>query len=325
MANHITDLLNIWEHSKSTQNWVLATIIETEGSSYRKAGAMMFINDLGQYFGLLSGGCLEADIMRQARKCWDTGNNRTIEYDMREEEDLAWQLGLGCGGRVKILLQPIAQDNQFLSLGEMKSALEEGRSVQYSQEISETTPKNHLVSSVEAESVGCFVSEHKPQIRLGVFGGGVDARPLVAMAHNLGWQVYLVDHRTGYAREQYFPGCKAIIKNNLEDLADEAWLQKLDAAVILNHNVDMDGQSLALLQHSSAKYIGMLGPTHRTERVYESVGMTKNDLRKPLFNPIGLDLGGELPESIALSILSEIHGILHQSSMSSLNESISQK
>ena len=111
MANRITQLLTYWSEDRDKHLWVLATIIQTDGSSYRKAGAMMLINDMGQYFGLLSGGCLESDIMRQARRCWDNLQNRIIEYDMREEEDLAWQLGIGCGGMGKIFLQAVHAAN----------------------------------------------------------------------------------------------------------------------------------------------------------------------------------------------------------------------
>ena len=91
MANHLHHLLEHWYEKRDELDWVLATIIGTEGSSYRKSGAMMMINSLGQYHGLLSGGCLESDIMRQARRCWDNQKSRMIQYDMREEEDLAWQ------------------------------------------------------------------------------------------------------------------------------------------------------------------------------------------------------------------------------------------
>ena len=116
MANHFQQILKIWFPERDNHNWVLASIVGTEGSSYRKIGAQMLINDLGQYFGLLSGGCLESDIMVQARRCWDSNHNRIIQYDMREEEDLAWKLGIGCGGLVRILLQPVHALNGYLSL-----------------------------------------------------------------------------------------------------------------------------------------------------------------------------------------------------------------
>ena len=166
MANRLNQLLKQWQSSRNTQKWVLATIIETDGSSYRKPGAMMMINDLGQYYGLLSGGCLESDIMLQARRCWDSGRNRIVEYDMREEEDLAWKLGIGCGGMVRILLQPVDEHNQYLQLGELYSLLENNKSAEYGQVVHEKAPQNILreasVDAVLEHEAGVFKQLLKP-------------------------------------------------------------------------------------------------------------------------------------------------------------------
>lgn len=330
MANHIWDLLSQWEPEKDQLEWVLATIVETEGSSYRKPGAMMLINSLGQYCGLLSGGCLEADIMRQARKCWESLENLIIEYDMREEDDLAWQLGLGCGGRVKILLQPICTQNNYLELIAMKQALDSGHCIQYQQDISASAPQNTLILQVPEQACSddgsqysqppshhlqtVFSSIHKPPISLAVFGGGVDARPVVEMAATLGWHVYLIDHRTGYARDKYFSGCKQIIRQQPDELSDVVWKSHIRAAVIMTHNINLDAQALKFVQSSNAEYVGLLGPQHRTERVLDALQMTRSDLVKPLCNPMGLNIGGELPESIALSVISEIHKFIYGAS-----------
>jgi len=149
MANRISQLLSHWTDNRDKHLWVLATIIETDGSSYRKAGAMMLINDMGQYFGLLSGGCLESDIMRQARRCWDNQKNRIIEYDMREEEDLAWQLGIGCGGMVRILLQPVHIDNNYLKLDDLNRCLDQRQKTEYHQQVDEGFPVNKVLPLVD--------------------------------------------------------------------------------------------------------------------------------------------------------------------------------
>lgn len=357
MANHISDILSIWFPLKDEQDWVLASIIETEGSSYRKAGAIMLINDLGQYFGLLSGGCLESDIMRHARYCMQSGSDKIIEYDMRDDADLAWQLGLGCGGRVKILLQPVGQNNQYLNLPVLLDALKSGQEKYYAHDLSGASQNYVVSSSTElVDPTAYFLSFHQPQVALAVFGGGVDARPLVALAVNMGWEVYLIDHRSAYAREPYFPGCKAIIRQPCDEIRhvlvqepahknghnneqvneqetlrgkeqstvkqssqqagheekmnDMAWLQRFNAAVVMTHNVEQDAAALAVIEKSAAKYVGLLGPTHRTERVFDVLKMAVSDYQKPLWNPMGLALGGELPESIALSVISEIHQTL---------------
>ena len=323
MANRISQLLRHWSENRDKHLWVLATIIQTDGSSYRKAGAMMLINDMGQYFGLLSGGCLESDIMRQARRCWDNQQNRIIEYDMREEEDLAWQLGIGCGGMVRILLQPVHIDNNYLKLDELNSCLEQRQNAEYHQQIDEGMPLNkvlpvvHNLQTVAATIqnnglVDVFVQQLKPAPLLAVFGAGVDAKPVVSIAAELGWQVILIDPRVGYAKVEYFTKASQIVRESFEQLHDATWLNQIDVALVLTHNIKLDAAALKLVQNSSAKYVGLLGPTHRTDRVLDIATLTRNDLTKPLANPVGLRVGGELPESIALSMLAEAHAVLEE-------------
>lgn len=324
MANRLNQLLKNWLACKDSQKWVLATIIETDGSSYRKAGAMMMINDLGQYFGLLSGGCLESDIMLQARRCWESGHNRIIQYDMREEEDLAWQLGIGCGGMVKILLQPVSAANQYLSLDKLYQYLQNMQSCEYQQCIDQNWPENTLQLGVSGElssgpSGKCFRQIIKPAPHLAVFGGGGDARPVVAIALQLGWHVTLVDPRISYARRGQFDSAISIVRQPIDELGDTDWLKQIDMALIMTHNIKLDAQSLALVQCSSAVYVGMLGPLHRTERVLGQINLVRDELVKPLANPAGLRLGGELPESIALSMLAEAHACIEQADGQSIS------
>lgn len=320
MANSIAQLLALWSTQKDTMKWVLATIIETDGSSYRKAGAMMLFNDLGQYYGLLSGGCLESDIMRQARRCWDNGKNRIIEYDMREEEDLAWQLGIGCGGMVKILLQAVGATNDYLSLEKLHQLLLKRQYVYYRQAVDENFPKNAILKENDIDqfipglqrldAATSFNHKLSPPPLIAVFGGGVDAKPVATIAFEMGWQVLLVDPRVGYAKLEHFPTVLNIERGAIETLASKAWLQQISVAFVLTHNIKLDAQALSLLQNSSASYVGLLGPKHRTVRVLDTAGISMHELKKTLANPVGLKLGGELPESIALSMLAEAHAYL---------------
>ena len=106
----------------------MGTIIDTAGSAYRKAGARMFFNSDGQQLGLLSGGCLESDLLRQARMVMHSGRSKTVTYDMQDEDDIAWQLGIGCGGKVVIQLDQINAENQYLGLGKVYQVLQQGHS-----------------------------------------------------------------------------------------------------------------------------------------------------------------------------------------------------
>lgn len=329
MANHIVSLLENWFDQKDELDWVLATVIATEGSSYRKPGAMMLINSLGQYSGLVSGGCLESDIMRQSRKCWFDGAQRRLVYDMQDEDDIAWKLGIGCGGRVEILLQPVNCGNQYLQLPALLARLRQGETVYYSQSVDSTEavnqvnahmPQDFTSNQIYNESGSCrFIARHVPRIQLAIFGAGVDARPVAALADTLGWQVSLFDERQGYAKAGYFPDACLINKTPYNQLDAAEVLQQYDAVVIMNHNIRLDAAALQLVHKAAPAYTGILGPAHRTERVLQLAGLTPKDFTTWVASPAGLSLGGELPESVALSIITEIHARLHTCDASPLS------
>lgn len=322
MLNHLKHLLNKWYPQRDTMQWVLATIIATKGSSYRKPGAMMMINNLGQYHGMLSGGCLESDIMRQARRCWDSGLSKIIQYDMRDEDDIAWQLGIGCGGMVRILLQAVSSDNDYQQLCKLRNNINRHQDCYYNQILKEGCTTNSISFDLKNSKNEAACLSHKilAPVHLAVFGGGADAVPLVRLAASIGWQVSLYDPRTTYARASDFVSADLIVKESLATLNYREYLQNIDAAVIMTHNLELDAKALQLVQKSSATYTGLLGPEHRSDRVFSIAKLKKHQLDKPLANPIGLRLGGDLPESIALSIIAEIHAYLHKSDANSMGD-----
>ena len=311
MDNHLESLLTRWRTHKDKCQWILATVIETQGSAYRKAGAMMLINDLGQYYGLVSGGCLESDVMRHAMQCLETGRNKVVAYDMQDDNDISWQLGIGCGGLVKILLQPITQNNQYLLLEECLANLAQGKACDYLIDTRSETPNNTIVENCDyapSHIVKCHI---KPRIRLGIFGAGVDAIPVVNMAKTLGWHVTLFDERTSYARQSTFGQADVIVKHPFADLDTLSAVPQLDVAIVMSHNITLDGLALRFIQQLSCSYSGLLGPNHRTEKVLKKANLSVDDIQVPLFTPIGFDIGGELPESLALSMLSQAHAFMY--------------
>ncbi|MCJ8293672.1 MAG: XdhC family protein [Colwellia sp.] len=328
MSNRLKALLANWFTEKDSCQWVLASIIETQRSSYRKAGAMMFINSQGKSYGLLSGGCLEADLMRQAQKCWHKNTNIIVCYDMQDDSDIAWQLGIGCGGLVKVLLQPINSDNNYLELVTLKSQLDNRNACFYHIDTVNALGSCQSKNQVLSKPVNALepLIAIKPAPALVIFGGGLDAQPLVKMANTLGWYICLVDSRTSYARAAYFKEADVVINQDYTELEQSLMLPKADAIVIMHHNVSLDARALQLINSqvnlAEASYLGLLGPQHRTEQVLEQAGMNTADLPNKLMNklanPIGFDLGGELPESIALAILSQAHAAVEQASGQSL-------
>ncbi len=326
MSNRLNALLSTWFAQRDSCQWVLATIIETQRSSYRKPGAMMLINSLGQTFGLLSGGCLETDLMRQAQKCWLNKTNITVCYDMQDDSDIAWQLGIGCGGLVKVLVQPIDINNNYLDLQQLKTQVDNRTPCYYAVDTaircnianSSAATKNQVLTSNLSGDKNIFTITPAPA--LVIFGGGVDSQPLVCMAHTLGWLVCLVDSRTAYARTTYFKNADIIINADYTSLPTNPLIPKADAIVIMHHNISLDAKALQLTQTidrlSDAQYVGILGPQHRTKQVLTQVKLLSKNLPSKLSNklasPIGLDIGGDLPESIALAILAQAHAVIEK-------------
>jgi len=315
MRNQLSHMLSAWMASDADTDWVLGTVYRTEGSAYRKAGAMMLINSLGQQYGLLSGGCLESDIVRNARKAMQTGQALTLVYDSSDEEALAFQLGIGCGGTVYVMLQPLQPQND-LDLAAVARALQQRQSGFYHQKIGshEACFETGVVSSCAHSWIedGWLITPIRPEPHLLVVGGGIDAQPLTRIAHELGWRVSLVDPRPANARAEHFPTVTTRLRNLGAPLADFARQQRVDAAVLMSHNIELDACGLSDLHNTGLQHIALLGPRQRYHQVLEQAGLTEAALGCPVSGPAGFDIGGQLPESIALSILSECHAVLHQ-------------
>lgn len=330
MSNQLSHLLSHWYPHRNACEWVLGTVYKTEGPCYRKAGAMMLFNGQGQQFGMLSGGCLESDIQKHARRVMQDGRAITLCYDGSDEDDLSFQLGIGCGGTVHILLQPLSSENQFLMLDAVYLGLKDRRGGYFYQRIPDASGVvDGKLVVIDQLSKGCdspqaelvqekgevwLVTPICPPPHLLVAGGGLDARPVVTMAHELGWHVSLWDPRPANARREFFMGANNILRCSGQELATYVKQYSVDAAVLMAHNISLDAIALQSLQSTSLRYLALLGPVHRRKQVVEAAGVAESDFGIPLAGPAGLDLGAELPEGIALSILSEAHACLQQRS-----------
>nr|WP_067298703.1 XdhC/CoxI family protein [Marinobacterium profundum] len=337
MANDLSHLLQQWYPQRDSADWVLGTVYQTEGPCYRKPGATMLFNSLGQQFGLLSGGCLESDIHRHARQVMHSHKAMTLCYDGSDEDDLSYQLGIGCGGTVHILLQPIQAQQQYLQLDTLHQALAnrtggylyqripdaagqtESRFIATDASSETMTPASRLIMEAEQQ---WLVTRIRPAPHLLIAGGGLDARPLVAMAHQLGWHTSLWDPRPANGRREHFPTANRIIQTSVDGLADYARTEKVDAAVLMTHNIGLDAAALAALNSTPLHYCALLGPHHRRDQVLQAANLNEAQLATPVAGPAGLDIGAELPESIALAILAECHARLHQRSARSLSTSV---
>jgi xanthine dehydrogenase accessory factor len=225
-------------------------------------------------------------------------------------------------------LQPIQAANNYLNLGDIRDHLAEHAQGQYWQLVADNADaQSRWLGSGATEKPGLVTEENqtwlvtqiKPQPHILVLGGGVDAQPLVTMAKDLGWTVTLWDSRPANGRREYFLAADTLLDCPINSLIDTPAFTQWDAAVVMCHNLEMDAQAIKTLQASSVRYLALLGPIARQQQVLVLAGLRVENLRIPIAGPAGLDLGAELPEGIALSILAECHGVLQQANGVSLS------
>ena len=344
MHNQLSQQLKKWYPNRDQQLWVLGTLYHIEGPSYRKPGAMMLFNDLGEQYGLLSGGCLESDIQQHAAKVMASQQPKTLCYDANDEDDRSFLLGIGCGGKIYILLQPLSKDNNYLQLEQVMQALEQRCDSILLQKICDQSstaevefllPEDNAYSEVSAQLKGknallvkqgeqTWLANHiKPNLHLLVVGGGVDAQPLVQMALTLGWELTVCDPRPANARREHFMGANNILRCAPQALKQEALFSTFNAAIVMTHNLQLDADAIVALQESSVKYLALLGPEVRKQQVLALGGLKESQLTCAIAGPAGLRLGGELPEEIALSVLAECQAVIKQMDGLSISELLS--
>jgi xanthine/CO dehydrogenase XdhC/CoxF family maturation factor len=342
--------VNAFERWKSEdQPLVLATVIDTLGSTYSKTGQRMLLTGDGAYEGLVSGGCLEGDLAEHARAVLYTGKAQTVTYDMRDEADELWGLGAGCKGLIRLLLQRLDAEHEYEPFSSIAMRLTHGPHAGSVTVISSDDPAllpgaclindrtnngcwgvpethrsaldeicaRHITgeSSINSHDTGAgeftllFVPL-EPLPRVLVLGAGRDAEPIVTLASQLGWQVVVADHRAGSLEQGAFDEARTVCLVEPADLAASIDLTQFSAVIVMSHHLDTDRLYLEQLAGSSIEYIGLLGPTHRRERLLADLGETGKTLAPRLHGPVGLDIGANSPESIALALLAEIHAVL---------------
>ena len=339
----IPALLDFYRRHRGEESLVLATITATEGSTYRKPGAMMLISQQGDFEGMISGGCLEGDLLHHAAKVFSSGETAFVTYDMHADDDLVWSLGLGCDGVIHLMLQRLDRDDHFGFLEQLDvshrsrqatlvmlvtqavKGLPCGAFALVDQsDISVGNPflqkRLRVVASAwpawrfrtveleAAENGAVAIQVQMPaRTRVLICGAGPDAVPVARVLSELDWEIQIVDHRPAFAKGERFPPNCSVIQSRPERLAETVDLSEVDAVVIMSHQLENDSSYLGQVSAFDVPYIGVLGPRARRDRLRDMANC--GDLE--VHGPAGLDIGAELPASIALSIASEIHAVLN--------------
>ena len=361
------------------QACALATLVHVAGSSYRGVGARALALPDGDTIGLISGGCLEGDLLERAGEVLADGHARTVRYDSTAPEDALLGLGLGCNGVVDVLLERVqatdaAPAGRYLPL--LEQARRAGRrsalaTVYRSPEAGEVGTRLALVEEpaaaggpaggvraadafaagapvppeprphhfghlraalrdalihdlsalldggrshsaayqVEGAPVQVLLELVEPPLALTVCGAGPDAEPLVTLAANLGWAPVVFDHRAAFARPERFPGAARVATGAREEFAAAVPPRAGEVAVLMTHSYPTDLTYLEQLAPRDLRYIGVLGPRRRLERLLEELG-ERAPAAGALYGPAGLDIGADTPAEIALSIVAEIRAVL---------------
>ncbi|MEK5057494.1 hypothetical protein BK126_10845 [Paenibacillus sp. FSL H7-0326] len=304
---------------------VLATAVYVEGHAYRKQGATMLFAEQGLMYGSISPGCIETDLSLHAEYVMSTGCPQKIVYDMRPDDDLSWGENMGCGGLLHILLEPVdaALKQILLEMGGLLDrgiqvdlrrtcSADEGAirdySVQYIPHKDSESSKSHAkitshpsLAAQEWHSGGwLYTHTYTPKPRLIVIGAGNDSISVVRMAIASGFRVVVADWREALVSADRFPGAELLV-GFPNEIYRHLQITSQDYILLLSHHYPHERSFLELLSAASYTYLGILGSRTRTSRLIEGLPALPR-----LHAPVGLAIGSEGPEEIAIAIVAEL-------------------
>jgi xanthine dehydrogenase accessory factor len=299
---------------------VLATIIDVEGSAYKKEGSSMIFFEDGTRFGTISAGCLEEDLALKAAEVLKKETVTTVHYDMSDEDDLSWGQGAGCNGIISILLESI-DERLKTDLQKLKRYLSFNIPVLVFKKIGDLG--EYLFLPRHGEPFGWWDGEfpeeyyearsgmfqdqpifqhlYRPKPRLIIFGAGPDVKPLVSYAANIGFSVILCDWREEFCSKKNFPEADRFIVGFPKEILKKLRFLPTDFVIIISHHFQRDQEILLNLPVKKIGYIGVLGPKERTKRL-----LRDHEIPEWIHSPVGIPIGAKGPEEIAISVVAEL-------------------
>jgi xanthine dehydrogenase accessory factor len=279
----------------SAHAFALAVVVATEGSTYRKPGAVALVAAGGRRVGVISGGCLEAALDELGRAALESGEPRITAFDTRSDDDLIFGSGSGCRGRMHVLAIPVSPGRVSREVDSLLQAFRER--LDAAIDLAALAPGLGLEGRVEIRA---------PHTLLAI-GAGPEMSPLLRIARTLGWYTCVADHRAGLLTADRTVGVDCVVRKRPAAAWHELAGRRIDAAIVMTHLADTDREALAALVHSSVRYIGLLGPPARRDELLSQLSRDERQaLAGRLHAPVGLRLGGDGPEAIALAIAAEL-------------------
>ncbi|TNJ33950.1 XdhC family protein [Arenimonas terrae] len=314
------------------RHFALALVTDSEGSTYRKPGALAVVAEDGQRQGTLSGGCLEPALEQLAQRAMASGRAEAAVFDTLGDDDLLFGSGSGCRGRMRVLAWPVPADAPQALLDLLLAAQAAGHDVELAVSVDAARPGDawawsdgqhaRLGTSIPDAAAswphGLHENAGHPLARLRIraaprlmlIGGGPEAPPLLRLAATLGWAATVADHREGLLDPQRL----ADADRRLHARAAAALAEgpAPDAVLVMTHQASADLEALRALATMPVPYVGLLGPPARRDELLALLEPAGRDaLRARLRAPVGLPLGGEGPEAIALAIAADLQRFFH--------------
>jgi xanthine dehydrogenase accessory factor len=334
-------LVAVREARVQGQRAAMATVVRVRGSAYRREGTRMLIRQDGTYECALSGGCLEPSVVEAAARVIATGNPVVVNYDLAD--DSVWGLGLGCAGAIDVRIERLDDDPMTGAWLDMLEAAEtaalvtplagasgrllvraDGPTVGH---LSDAAMEQAAVERARArlgdriphaaaEPVAngeAFFEFSIPAPEVIIFGAGPDAAPLARHAWAVGFTVAVVDVRSAYLTREWFPTATRVLAR-FDEFAVAVPLRRDSFVLVMNHHLERDEESLRHAFASEAPYIGVLGPRARYEKLLSGLAAkgylaSDADLAR-VRSPVGLAIGAETPEEVAVSIVGEMLAVL---------------
>jgi len=322
---------------KNGESVAIATVVQTWGSSPRKAGSKLALTLDGKMVGSVSGGCVENTVVQAGIEVLKTNKPQLLHFGVTDET--AWEVGLACGGNIDIFVQPLSanvfqeiksliniedafthitviiSDAQHLGLemlissdGDAFGSLGDDLDAKMLSidKVATIQSSSYRMALDEANEI--FINVIRPPQTIVIFGGVHIAIALTSMANQLGYHTVLIDPRKAWGNEDRFPNVDQLIQSWPDEAFEQFKITSSTAIVTLTHDPKLDDPALKIALNSSAFYVGALGSkstdAKRRERLLAD-GVNEEQISR-LHAPIGLDIGAQNPEEIALAIMSEV-------------------
>jgi xanthine dehydrogenase accessory factor len=323
------------------KKFAMATIYQVRGSAYRREGAKMLIGEDGSTYGTISAGCLEGDLTYRAMDAIESNTTKLATYDLMTEDDFGWGQGAGCNGIIDVMVEPFSWSdssserhtevlesiNSLMSKGERIYALKkldenihpvttyfkmDGQPLEKRymdrddnqliiKQVGEYIKEGRKFAGLEYQEENYILERYEPKDELIIFGAGPDVEPLVMMATKLDFLITVIDPRSMRCNKDVFPEADHLIVEHPKTYLEHNEIPSRSYVIVMTHNFDRDREILSCILDKPLRYLGVLGPRKRTERL-----VLPNHLPNEIYSPIGLEIEADGAEEISVSVLAEL-------------------